>query len=34
MSEKRAIYVNFSDERQFIVDYLYEKHQWEPVSKC
>lgn len=30
-SEKRVIYVGFNDERQFIVDYLYEKHQWEPV---
>jgi hypothetical protein len=29
---KRIIYFGFSDERQFIVDFLHAKYQWEPVA--
>ena len=28
---KKVIYSSFSNERQVIVDYLYENHNWEPV---
>jgi len=31
MQGKRVFYNGFSDERFYIVDYLYEKHQWEPT---
>ncbi len=29
--KKRVIYSGFSNERQLSVDYLKEKHDWEPV---
>ena len=31
MQGKRVFYNGFLDEGLFIVDYLFEKHQWEPV---
>ena len=27
---KKVIYSGFSDERRFIIDYLFKKHNWNP----